>query len=80
MSRCILIEGEAFLTARVVAESFEVEVRWVTEVCSRGFVEARDWEGELCILASALDQLAQVRRWSLLGLDWDAIDLMLDPG
>jgi hypothetical protein len=71
------------ITLRVVAQCYEVELRWVEEVYEFGLLgEGQRVAGELTIQAAMLERLALIRRLQLQqGLNLPGIALLLqdDP-
>ena len=76
----IYVEGELYLSVETVAEIYRVEVVWLREVLDAGLVAGGvASEPTLCIAAARLDHVATiVRLHSALGLDVDAIRLVLE--
>ena len=82
--RRITIEGESYLTLTGIAECFSCEIAWVEEVYSLGLLGiGRDADGEIVVLSSVLDRVAEIRRMNVhYGVHLTAVSILLErkPG
>lgn len=74
-ARPLELDGEAFVTVEVAAECYHVEVRWLEDVCARGYLcRLERIGGALALPVSELDRLAALLRWHRHhGLDLDTV-------
>ncbi len=72
--------GDRYLTLTVVAECYEVELRWVRDVYDFGLLgEGRLEHGELAISTVMLERVAVIRRLQLqLGINLPGVALQLE--
>ncbi len=75
----LVIGGESYITVSAVAECYECEVAWVTEVYEAGLVGAgKQVDNELAILTRMLDRLAEIRRMYVFqGIDLVTVGALL---
>jgi hypothetical protein len=76
----LYIEGELYLSLDAVAEVYRVHVTWLREAYDVGlFGSSAGDETGACIAAVQLDRVSTIIRLHyVLGLDLEAIQLMLD--
>lgn len=75
----VYLSGELYLSLETVAEVYRVRTVWLREVYDLGLLGRGHVKGPtICIAATELDRVATiVRLHEVLGLDADAISLML---
>jgi hypothetical protein len=77
----LVIRGELHLTLAAVADTFEVEVRWVEEVYSLGLLGPGERAaGSIAVPAKVLDRVAEILRLSRYhGVPLEAVVVLLGP-
>ena len=80
MRRTLHLHGEVYVALESVAECYEVEISWVRECYEHGlFGRGERVERSIAIPATRLDRVAEVVRLHRhMGLDFDAIELLLE--
>jgi len=74
-----VIAGESYITVSAVAECYQCDVAWVTEVYEAGLLGAGEHvDSELAILTRMLYRLAEIRRMYVFqGLDLATVEALL---
>lgn len=76
---CIHIHGEAFLDLEIVAECYQVQVDWLTEVYDLGLLgRGERVEAHIAIPVIRLDRVARIIRLHFhYGYDLSSLELLL---